>query len=132
MRDKYIFHSAKNGEFLLEAWEGGAAVVYEGVRGSAPETAQLMDYTGSYVNDELRATWTLVVENGKLTRQQWMTEDAELEPAFPDGFMGDLSEGQFLMHFNRDPSGRVTSFDAATDMVRPMRFVKSEASTATK
>jgi len=46
--------------------------------------------------------------------------------------MGDLSEGQFLMHFNRDPSGRVTSFDAATDMVRPMRFVKSEASTATK
>jgi len=27
-----------------------------------------------------------------------MTEDAELEPAFPDGFIGDLSEGHFLMH----------------------------------
>jgi hypothetical protein len=64
------------------------------------------------------------VNNGKLVRQQWMTEDQELEPAFPDGFISDLSEGQFLTHFNRDRSGQVISFDAATDMVRPMRFVK--------
>jgi hypothetical protein len=29
------------------------------------------------------------------------------------------------MHFNRDRSGRVTSFDVATDMVR-LRFTKIE------
>ena len=57
-------------------------------------------------------------------RQQWMTEDELLEPAFYDGFIGDLSEGQFLMHFNRDGNGRVISFDVATDMVRPMKFVR--------
>ncbi|HYA22660.1 MAG TPA: serine hydrolase domain-containing protein [Terriglobales bacterium] len=125
-KDRYIFHSAKNGELQLEAWEGGAPVVYEAAKGGAPEAARLVDYAGSYSNDELRATWTLVVQNGRLIRQQWMTEDEELEPAFPDGFIGDLSEGQFLMHFNRDRSGRVTSFDVATDMVRPMRFVRIE------
>ena len=36
---------------------------------------------------------------------------------------GDLSEGQFVMHFNRDLSGHVTSFDVDTDMVQPMRFI---------
>src|ERR1019366_2343471 len=124
--DKYIFRAVKNrGDLKLEAWEGGVPVPYEAVNGPLPEATHFADYSGSYANDELRATWTLVVQNGKLVRRQWMTEDQEVEPAFPDGFIGDLSEGQFLMHFNRDGSGRVTSFDVATDMVRPMRFVRT-------
>ena len=124
-RDKYIFRSAKPGEgFQLEAWEGGAPTIYQAVRGSAPEASHLADYSGSYVNDELRSTWAFVVQSGKLIRQQWMNEDQELQPAFPDGFISDLSEGQFVLHFNRSPDGRVVSFDVATDMVRPMRFIK--------
>lgn len=130
-RDKYIFHRSANGhEFELEAWEGGAPVTYKAANGSPPGVSRLADYGGTYSNDDLRATWTLVVRNGKLIRQQWMTEDQELEAAFPDGFIGDLSEGQFLMHFTRDSAGRVTSFEVATDMVRPMRFTKIEASSA--
>ena len=128
-RDKYIFHSSTNGHaFEHSAWEGGAPVTYKAVNGSAPGASRLADYAGTYSNDELRATWTLVVRNGKLIRQQWMTEDQELEATFTDGFIGDLSEGQFLMHFTRDSGGRVTSFEVATDMVRPMRFTKIEAS----
>jgi len=123
-KDRYIFHAVKNGSnFQLEAVEGGVPVSYEAVRPGL-ESSHLADYAGSYANDELRATWKLVVEKGKLVRQQWMTEDEEIEPAFPDGFIGDISEGQFLMHFNRDSNGRVTSFDVATDMVRPMRFFR--------
>lgn len=123
-KDKYIFHATKNGGFQLEAVEGGVSVPYQAVRGPAVDASRLNDYAGAYANDELRATWTLVVKDGKLIRQQWMNEDAEVEAAFPDGFIGDISEGQFLMHFNRDSSGQVTSFDVATDMVRPMRFSK--------
>jgi CubicO group peptidase (beta-lactamase class C family) len=128
-RDKYIFRTSRPGqEFEVEAWEGGAPATYRAVKGSPLEASRLKEYAGTYSNDELRAAWTLVAHDGKLIRQQWMTEDAELEPAFPDGFIGDLSEGQFLMHLNRDPSGRVTSFDVATDMVRPMRFIKIDGS----
>jgi hypothetical protein len=124
-RDRYIFRPVKDSsDFQLEAWEGGVSVPYEAVKGIVPEASHLAEYSGSYSNDELRATWTMVAQNGKLIRQQWMTEDQELEPAFPDGFIGDLSEGQFVLHFNRDRSGRVTSFEVATDMVRPMRFVR--------
>ena len=39
--------------------------------------------------------------------------EPNIEPAFIDGFIGDISEGQFVMHFNRDSGGNVTSFDAA-------------------
>jgi len=128
-RDKYIFRTSRRGqEFEVEAWEGGAPAIYRAVKGSPLEASRLKEYAGTYSNDELRAAWTLVAHDGKLIRQQWMTEDAELEPAFPDGFIGDLSEGQFRMHLNRDPSGRVTSFDVATDMVRPMRFIKIDGS----
>ena len=116
----------------FEAWEGGAPVTYTAANGTPPSPAALKDYIGSYSNDELNSKWILVVQNGKLIRQQWMAEDQELEPAFPDGFIGDLSEGKFLMHFNRDRIGRVTSLDVATDMVRPMRFVKTENGSAAK
>jgi CubicO group peptidase (beta-lactamase class C family) len=124
-KDKYVFvPAATSGNFQLQAREGGASATYEAVKGPVSDPSRLADYAGAYANNELRATWTIVVQNGKLIRQQWMTEDEPLEPAFYDGFIGDLSEGQFLMHFHRDGSGQVTSFDVATDMVRPMRFVR--------
>jgi len=122
-RDKYVFRKAKEGAFELEAWEGGIPSLYTAVIGQTADPS-LFTYVGDYSNDELRAVWRLVVYNGNLVRQQWMAEDQELQPAFADGFIGDLSEGQFLMHFNRDARGKVTSFDVATDMVRPMRFNK--------
>ena len=124
-RDKYIFRKAANGdEFALEAWEGGAPTIYNPVKGPLPDPSRLNEYVGTYRNDELQSIWKLVARDGKLVRQQWMAEDQELQPAFPDGFISDLSEGQFLMHFNRDATGKVTGFDAATDMVRPMTFTK--------
>jgi CubicO group peptidase (beta-lactamase class C family) len=122
-RDKYMFRST-NGESELETQEGGAPVVYMAVKGSAPDPSHFKDYVGSYTNEELQSTWNLVVQNGKLIRQQWMAEDQELDPSFPDGFIADLSEGEFLMHFVRDGNGRVIGFDVATEMVRPMRFRK--------
>lgn len=123
-RDKYIFRRGKTSEFDLEAWEGGAPTIYHAVKGALPDASRINEYVGSYKNDELQAVWKLMVRDGKLIRQQWMAEDQELQPAFPDGFIGDLSEGQFLMHFNRDAAGKITGFDAATDMVRPMTFRK--------
>jgi len=126
-KHKYVFRDAGTGSVpKLEAWEGGGTpTMYTAMKGPAPDPSRLADYAGAYTNEELRATWTFVVHNGKLIRQQWMNEDEEVEPAFTDGFIGDLSEGQFLIHFNRDLADRVISFDVSTDMVRPMRFVKA-------
>ena len=123
-KDKYVFRTAGTGSALLqlEAWKGGAPTTYEAVKGPVTEASRLADYAGAFTNDELRATWTFVVQNGKLIRQQWMTEDEELEPAFFDGFIGELSEGQFLIHFNRDRANHVNGFDVSTDLVRPMKF----------
>ncbi|MBV9483680.1 MAG: serine hydrolase [Acidobacteria bacterium] len=126
-RDNYIFKASNSrGDFAVEAWEGGAPTIYSVVKGAMPEPSRLADYAGIYANHELRAIWKLVVRKGKLIRQQWMMEDQELQPAFSDGFVGELSEGQFLMHFNRDAKGKVTGFDVATDMVRPMIFTRQE------
>ena len=53
------------------------------MKGPAPDATRLPEYAGAYTNDELRATWTLIVQSGELIRQQWMTEDQELQPVFP-------------------------------------------------
>jgi hypothetical protein len=125
-KNKYAFRRSRpGGPYRLQAVEDGAPISYQAVKGADATPARLSGYAGNYSNDELRATWTLVVENGKLIRQQWMNEDQELQPAFSDGFIGELSEGQFLLHFNRDRDNRVIGFDVATEMVRPMKFERT-------
>ena len=129
-RNKYAFRrSMPGGPYRLQAVEDGAPISYQAVKGADATPDRLSEYVGNYSNDELRATWTLVVENGKLIRQQWMNEDQELQPAFSDGFFGELSEGQFLLHFNRDRDNRVIGFDVATEMVRPMKFERTTKAT---
>jgi hypothetical protein len=110
----------------LEATEGGKQARYEAVRPGDVHPERLTDFEGSFFSDELPTTWTLVVENGKLLRRQWLAEDLELKPAFADGFVGDLSEGQLVVHYNRDEQQRVVSFDVASQMIRGMRFGKKQ------
>jgi len=98
---KYTSAPSRSGqEFEVEAWESGAPAIYRAVKGRLWKHRPKR-VSGTYSNDDWRR-WTLVAYDGKLIRQQWMPEDEELEPAFPDAFYCDLSEGQFLMHFNRD------------------------------
>ncbi|MFI5057315.1 MAG: serine hydrolase domain-containing protein [Candidatus Acidiferrales bacterium] len=121
----YVFRRAgRAAPWRLEASENGTMTVFEAVKDPDLLPARLADYQGTYSNRELRCTWELLVENGQLIRRQWMNEDQQLDPIFADGFVGDLSEGQFILHFNRQQNKGVTSFDVATDMVRPMRFEK--------
>jgi CubicO group peptidase (beta-lactamase class C family) len=121
----YVFRRAGRAPpWRLEASENGTITVFEAVKDPDLLPAHLADYQGTYSNRELRSTWELLVENGQLIRRQWMNEDQQLDPIFADGFVGDLSEGQFILHFNRQQSKGVTSFDVATDMLRPMRFEK--------
>jgi hypothetical protein len=73
----------------------------------------------------------LLIMMGHHARSQALSCYFRLEDQVPENHLlrsstlGDISEGQFVMHFNRDRSGRVTSFDVATDMVRPMTFFKA-------
>jgi CubicO group peptidase (beta-lactamase class C family) len=125
-KNKYTFRRSRaGGPYQLEALEDGTQISFEAVEGARSAPGTLSDYAGTYYNDELRATWNLMVENGKLIRQQWLNENQELQPVFSDGFMGELSEGQFLLHFNRDLNNRVIGFDVATEMVRPVKFERT-------
>jgi CubicO group peptidase (beta-lactamase class C family) len=123
---RYVFHrSNPSASYDLHAAEEGQEISYKAVKAADTSPERLAEYAGDYSNDELRTTWTLVVKNGKLIRQQWMNWDQELRPLFADGFTSELSEGQYVLHFNRDRINRIISFDIATDLVRPMRFEKT-------
>jgi len=123
---KYVF-TRQGGSYELRSIEDGEQFSYKAVQVLDDNPKRLAEYAGEYTNEDLRTTWTLVVNNGKLIRQQWMNWDQELRPLFADGFTGELSEGQYMLHFNRDQNNRITGFDVATDLVRPMRFHRTES-----
>jgi CubicO group peptidase (beta-lactamase class C family) len=131
VRATLAFQRDKDGKpdrFVADEQEGlqsGAEATYSRVQEPDISSKRLAEYAGAYVNHELRSTWVLVGRNGKLIREQWMNEDSELRPAFFDGFIGDLSEGEFNLHFVRDGRGQIIGFDVSTEMVRPMRFERT-------
>jgi CubicO group peptidase (beta-lactamase class C family) len=128
-KTQYSFRQSKTGAaYDLHAVEDGTEISYQPVKTADSSAERLAEYAGEYSNDELRATWTLVVKNGKLIRQQWMNWDQELRPVFADGFTSELSEGEYMLHFLRDANNHVTGFDIATELVRPMRFHRTGSS----
>ncbi|HEX7186254.1 MAG TPA: serine hydrolase [Thermoanaerobaculia bacterium] len=86
------------------------------------DAAALARYAGTYASDELGATWTLAVRDGRLVFQRQRFEDEPLTPAFTDAF----TAGGLLFRFARGEGGAVTGFSASTSGVRDIRFVRVE------
>ncbi len=81
----------------------------------------LAEYAGTYTNAGLNgARWTFVVKDGKLTLPPLPEGLETLVPAFKDAFFDD--DGEILVVFQRDASGRVTSLLVDTVRVRNMMF----------
>jgi CubicO group peptidase (beta-lactamase class C family) len=83
--------------------------VYVKVSDASPK---LEDYAGSYASDEVGATYSMVVEKGKLVAKLPPVQSFELDPTYADGFAGG---GGTLLHFTRDAKGRVEGVDVKTD-----------------
>ncbi len=108
----------------------GSEAGNEGVRFSPaiPDAASLKAYAGSYYSPELGVTWPIVLENGKLVLKLdpgSLTEIAgELTPAMRDSF----TAGGGFIQFQRDKSGRVTSFTLSTSRMRDIGFERTTGS----
>jgi len=108
----------------MEARTFGGVVHYSRVTDVAGPAPPLADYRGRYVTDDLPGAWELIVDDGVLVRRQPFQHDAPLAPLFADTFSGSLSEGEFLLHFVRDATGRVTGMLVSSEMLRPMLLTK--------
>ena len=123
----------------------GETTTYDAVQSVTPTSAQLAEFTGKYVSDELGgATYTLSVEAGKLLLQvrpgitvfsdratvlpysqagrRDDPKDSLLTPVFADAFFA--FGGAAMVRFTRNQQSVVSGFTLSTVGVRKLRFNK--------
>jgi CubicO group peptidase (beta-lactamase class C family) len=112
---------ARSARLIIGSGDGNEGVRYTP---ATPSAATLKSYAGSYYSPELGVTWPIVLEDGKLVLKLdpgALTEIAgALTPAMRDAF----TAGSGFLRFNRDKSGRVTSFALSASRMRDIGFEK--------
>jgi hypothetical protein len=100
---------------------GDRPVEAKRVNAPGPALPELGEYAGAYYSDELGATYTLAVQEGKLVAQHRRLDEITLTPLDRDTFLG--SQWFFQrVRFTRDKDGRVTGMRLTGGRVRNMRF----------
>jgi hypothetical protein len=103
------FTLASNGrpESMRQPTADGDTLVFNYVAESVwvPTAAELASLAGTYRNDEIGATYTVAVANGKLTVSPRVGAGETLTPTYRDNF----SSGGSSAWFTRDAKGKVTA-----------------------
>ena len=115
--------SSQNGRplRLRQIADGGNPVIYQAVQAVTPTPAQLAEYAGNYHSEELNATYTLSVQEGRLVLRRRRSRNIPLNPTFADAF---VSDDLGYLRFTRNEQNRVSGLLLTGGRVRRLRFAK--------
>jgi len=110
---------------MLVLWEGREISTFKSIRLELLSPAQLKEYTGSFYSEELKTTYKILLENGKLFMRHEnpykdYPEDA-LSPTFKDKFI----VSGLKLNFFRSKKGGLVSFTVDAGRVKNIRFTKT-------
>lgn len=132
---------------VLFKHRSGETTTYEAVQSVTPTAAQLAEFTGKYVSDELAAaTYTLSIKDAKLSLQvrnritvfndralllafelpgaSEVPKDVLLTPAFADAFITFVDDELVMFRFKRNQQNAISGFTLSTETLRRLRFNK--------
>lgn len=101
--------------------EGEKPRVLDEVQPASLKPEDLAAYAGTYTSAELDTTWTLVIENGRLSLHPKRGPAMPLEPAFSEAFEGPPG----LLRFQRNGDKTITGFVVGAGRARDLKFVKT-------
>jgi CubicO group peptidase (beta-lactamase class C family) len=109
----------------MQVAPGGAKpIVFEEVQPVVLKPAELTAYAGTYTSVELDTTWTLKVEDGRLTLRGKRGPSLPLEPAFTDAFDGPA--GMLRFQSGGEKGGKeITGFVVGAGRARDLKFTKT-------
>lgn len=124
-RSEYVdvhFVSGANGKpaRIEQSSDGNAPTVYERVDTVDPTPAQLTDYEGEYVSEEIDPVYRIQVRDGKLTLIRLKYKPDSLRPATHDAFTGQVGTIRFM----RDANHRISGFVLDAGRVQGFQFTK--------
>jgi CubicO group peptidase (beta-lactamase class C family) len=108
---------------LEQTFDGGKPEVYELVTAFDPTPAQLAEYPGAYLSQEIDPVYRISLQDGKLTLTRLKHKPDTLRPAMRDVFAGEIG----TVRFTRDASQRISGFTLDGDRVRNLQFTRKRA-----
>jgi len=105
---------------LEQSFDGDKAEIYESVVTVDPTAAQLAEYTGAFVSDEIEPVYRMSVQDGKLTLTRLKHKPDPLRPTMQDVFVGQTG----TLRFNRDPNRHVSGFILDAARIQGFQFTR--------
>ena len=105
---------------LVETAERAKPRRWDLQRPFTPASAQLQEFAGDYVSEELDVTYTFYVEDGRLKLRFRPAQRMTLEPVFKDAFEADGD----TVRFTRSPAGAIDGLRIYSGRARHVRFVR--------
>jgi CubicO group peptidase (beta-lactamase class C family) len=100
--------------------EGEKPDVSESVPLFEPTAAQLTDFTGAFVSEEIDPIYRITLEDGKLTLNRLKHKPDTLSPATSDVFTGEIG----TLRFTRDSRKKITGFILNAGRIQNFRFTQ--------
>jgi CubicO group peptidase (beta-lactamase class C family) len=118
----YVPAAAGKPARIEESWDGDEADVYEFVAAVDPTAAQLADFAGAYVSDEIEPVYRMSVQDGKLILTRLKAKSDSLQPAIQDVFKGQIG----TIRFARDAHGHVSGFILNAGRIQGFQFTRRQ------
>ena len=103
---------------IEQSFGGGKPSAFEAVDAFTPGAADLPQYAGAYVSEEIDPVYRIVLENGSLKLSRLKHKTQGLRPAVRDVFTGDIG----TVRFTRDANQRISGFILDAGRIRNFRF----------
>ncbi len=107
---------------IEQSWDGDKPDIYERVVSVNPGPAELGEYAGAYVSEEIDPVYRFEVRGDKLTLLRLKNKPDTLHPTTEDVFAGQLG----TLRFTRDSNHRVSGFVLDAGRIQGFQFTKRD------
>jgi len=117
----FVAPSGDNPRRMEQSFGGGKPSVFEAAESFSPSGAELAEYSGAYVSEEIDPVYRIALDGEKLSLMRLKRKPDTLRPAVRDVFTGQIG----TVRFTRDPaSGHVSGFVLNAGRIQNFHFVK--------
>ena len=105
---------------MEQSFGGGKPSIFESAVAFAPGAAELAEYAGAYVSEEIDPIYRIVNQEGNLSLTRLKHKAQALRPTVRDVFSGDIG----TVRFTRDANQHISGFVLNAGRIRRFRFAR--------
>ncbi len=105
---------------LEQTFGEGKPDIFEAATPYTPTAAELPEYAGAYVSEEIDPVYRIILQDGNLTLSRLKNKPETLRPAVRDVFVGEIG----TVRFTRDANQRTSGFVLNAGRIQNFRFSK--------